>query len=201
MTSADFKQGFTGALLLLLCLLLGAPGARASAATEKQQALDQWRNLTSPTSSPPRVFVKGDRVQFYFHGETNVVEFDATWSRRRVPTDGYKVNSALLRRGPVLSSLPERPGGWREAAVIAGAEWRRLATNLLETLTPKTPAHGVYYEAFLADGVLYRDAQGAPRFAPDGQQPGQVIIDHRFTIEETLDILAWRIEEHLAQSH
>ena len=54
---------------------------------------------------------------------------------------------------------------------------------------------------FLADRILYRDAQGVARFALEGEQPGEVIIDHRFPIEETLEVLARRIEEHLVQDH
>ena len=79
-----------------------------------------------------------------------------------------------------LSRLPELDKrGWREATVIAGAEWRHLATNLLEVLTPKSPGHGAYYQAFFSDRILYRDAQGVARFALEGEQPGGVIIDHQ----------------------
>ena len=130
------------------------------------------------------------------------MEFNADWRHLRVPTEGYKVNSALVRWKQNLSRLPELDKhGWREATVIAGAEWRHLATNLLETLTPKSPGHGAYYQAFFSDRLLYRDAQGVARFALEGEQPGGVIIDHRYSIEETLDVLSQRIEEHLVRDH
>jgi cardiolipin synthase len=195
-------QRRTGVAVFLFALVFSLAGAGARAATSKQQSLDEWRNLTSPASEPPRVFLKGNEIRFYFHSETNVMEFSARWSHRRVPTDGYRVNSALLQWKQNLSRPPEPDQhGWREATVIAGAEWRRLATNLLEVLTPKSPGHGVYYQAFFADRVLYRDGQGVARFALQGEQPGDMIIDHRFSIEETLEVLSRRIEEHLVQNH
>ncbi len=148
---------------------------------------------------PPQVFVKGGRVQFYFQTGTNAVEFTASWSDHRVPTDGYKVNSALLHRGSA-SAIPENRG-WRGATVIAGGEWRQLSTNLLQSLTPRAPGHGALYQAFLADRVLYRDTNGAAVFVLRGQQPGQVIIDHLYTVEETLEVLSRRIGELLIQNH
>lgn len=167
----------------------------------KQKSLEEWRHLTSPTAEPPRVFVKGHRIRFYFQGETNVTGFSASWSHLRVPTDGYAVSSALLRWDKSLSHLPETRQGWREATVIAGAAWRRYATNLIEALTPRSPWHGVYYQAFLADRVLYRDAQGMPHLAPQGEQPAQVIIDHRFPLEETLEVLAKQAEKYRTERH
>ncbi len=97
--------------------------------------------------------------------------------------------------------MPAGERGWREAVVVAGAEWRRMASELIAQLTPATPGHGAYYQAFLADGVLYRDQQGNPRFAARGDQPGEVEIEHRFSTEETLDILARLVDEHLGRSH
>jgi cardiolipin synthase len=170
--------------------------------TAKQQSLEQWRHLTSPTvEAPPRVFVKGNRIRFYFQSGTNVTGFAAGWSHVRVPTDGYAASSALLRWEKRLARLPEAKQDWREATVIAGAAWRSLATNLVESLTPKTPWHGVYYQAFLADRVLYRDAQGNAHIAPHGEQPGRVIIDHRFLLEETLQVLAEAAEKYRAERH
>jgi len=191
-----------GVAVLVAALLVGVSGIGADAATSKQQSLDEWRELTSPPAEAPQVFVKGDEVRFYFHSETNELEFSADWHHLRVPTEGYRVNSALLRWKQNLSRMPELDKhGWRGATVIAGAEWRQLATNLLETLTPKLPGHGAYYQAFLSDRVLYRDAQGIARLAPDSEQPSGVIIDHQYSIEETLDVLSRRIEEHLVRSH
>jgi len=149
----------------------------------------------------PRVFVKGNYIRFYFQSETNGVGFHASWSHLRVPTDGYAVSSGLLRWDKNSAQLPEARQGWREVTVIAGAAWRNFATNLVEALTPKTPGHGAYYQAFLADRVLYRDAQGHAQMSPQGEQPGPVIIDHQFPLEETLQVLAGRAEEYWAQRH
>jgi len=191
-----------GVTALLVVLFVGAAGTGAGAATSKQQSLDEWRNLTAPTAEAPKVFVKGDNIRFYFHSGTNEMEFNADWSHLRVPTEGYRVNSALVRWKQNLSRMPElNKRGWREATVIAGAEWRHLATNLLEALTPESPGHGAYYQAFLSDRVLYRDRHGVARLAPDSEQPAGVIIDHQYSVEETLDVLARRIEEHLVRNH
>ncbi len=197
---ASHRAGRLIACLGALVFLVAGVGARAG--TSKQQSLDQWRNLTSPTAEAPRVFVKGGEVRFCFDDGTNVVEFNADWGHLRVPTEGYQVNSALIRWKQNLSRRPDLDkSGWREATVIAGAEWRRLATNLLEVLTPKIPGHGAYYEAFLSDRLLYRDAQGVARFVPDGEPPAGLIVDHRYSTEETLDVLSRRIEEQLVQAH
>ena len=201
MTLRQVSRRLDEAAVFLLVFLACIHPSAAMPAAAKQQSLDLWRNLTSPLSPPPRVFVKGDRIRFFFAGETNVVEFSASWRHLRVPTDSYKVSSTRLRRDRDLSRLPELQRGWLEATVIAGAEWHRFATDLLEVLTPKTPGHGACYQTFLANRVLYRDAQGNARNALEGEQPGTVTVDHLFTVEESLEVLARRVEEHLVQSH
>lgn len=186
----------------LFTLVVFVACIRAHAASSKQLSLDQWRSLTSSGAAAPRVFVKGDNVRFYFDTGTNVMEFDADWGHLRVPTGGYKVNAALIRWKQNFSRRTELgKSGWREATVIAGPEWHRLSTNLLAVLTPETPGHGAFYEAFLSDRLLYRDAQGVARFMPDGEPPAGLIVDHRYSVEETLDVLSQRIEEHLVQAH
>ena len=188
-------------LSALLVPALFATPARSAARTTKQQSLDEWRSLTSPAAPRPRVFVKGEDVRFYFADGTNVVAFNAHWSRLRVPTDRYRANSALLRWDPKLFKVPEGQHSWREATVIAGEEWRQLTTNLLGELTPQAPLRAAYYQAFLADRVLYRGEDGTPRFALLGQQPQDVLMEHSYSIDETLEILGRLVERHLAQSH
>ena len=156
----------TVALLMLVC---DAAGPYAGAAVPKQRSLDEWRSLTAPNAPPPRVFVKGNQVRFYFQTATNVEEFGARWDRHRIPSNGYRVRSSLLRWNQKLPRMPEGERGWREATVIAGAEWGRLTTNLFEALTPASPGHGIYYQGFLADRLLYRDAQGALPLPPFGE--------------------------------
>src|SRR5664279_953687 len=87
----------TAATLALLILLGDTANTCARAAAPKQKALDEWRSLTAPTAPAPRVFVKGDQMRFYFQTSSNVVEFSAHWGRHRIPSDGYRVSSALLR--------------------------------------------------------------------------------------------------------
>ncbi len=189
------------ATLALLMLFCDAASRCAGAATPRQRSLDEWRSLTAPTAKPPRVFVKGDLIRFYFQTATGVEEFSARWSRHRVPSDGYSVSSGLLRWDQKLPRMPEGERGWREATVVAGAEWGRLTTNLVEMLTPAAPGHGIYYQGFLADRLLYRDAQGARRVAFLDEPPNGVIIDRHLSIEETLAILARRVEQDLVRQH
>jgi cardiolipin synthase len=189
------------AALAVIILPFIDPRLLASPGTTKQQSLDEWRSLTSPTAQAPRVFVKGDHVRFFFPTEDGVEAFSAHWTRLRVPTGIYKVSSALVRWDQRLSRVPDGEGSWREATVISGAEWHQLATNLISALMPKTPAHGVFYQAFLADRLLYRDTQGSPRIALASEHPTGVFIEHRFSMDETLELLARQFEEHLAKSH
>ena len=192
--------------LLLLALFLPAvlahdAGARDTTATAKQKSLDEWRSLTSTNAPAPRVFIKGDQVRFFFPHDGGVEAFHARWSRGRVPTDGYRVSSALLHWEQRFPRMPEGERGWHEAVVIAGAEWRRLATNFISDLAPAAPGHGAYYQAFLADHLLYRDQQGTPRVGIPNEPPKAIVIDHRFSVDETLELLPRLMEKHVTGSH
>ncbi len=201
MTRGGRSKLFTGVIVGLAATWLGTTQAGARAAVPKQRSLDEWRSLTSPTNPAPRVFVKGDNIRFYFQSESGVVGFSARWGRLRVPTEGYKINSAILSLDTGLAKMPAEKHGWREATVIAGAEWHRLTTNLVAALAPTAPAHGIYYRGFLSDRLLYRDGQGTPRFTTLDEKPKDVVIDRHFSIDETLELLARLVEEQLAQSH
>lgn len=174
---------------------------QAHPSTTKQESLDEWRSLTASTAPPPRVFVKGEHIRFYFPTSDGIEAFNAHWTRLRVPTGAYKVSSALVRWDQRLSRIPEADQGWREASVIAGPEWRQLATNLMSALMPQTPSHGAFYQAFLADRLLYRDAQGVPRVALATERPSGVVIEHRYSMDETLELVARQVESHLARTH
>jgi cardiolipin synthase len=173
----------------------------AQITTARQRSLDEWRNLTSPATNAPRAFVRSDHVRFYFQVGTNFFEFNGDWSRHRIPSSGYRVDSALLRWKQRVSRIPDGGRSWREATVIAGNDWRQLATNLFRELVPKTPAHGLYFQAFLADRLLYRDKDGLPHVAPLREQPAGVVVDRRYTVEETLEVLARKVEEQLSETH
>lgn len=200
MTTRCRRHTLLPAVLAVLLLCTGF-SLRAGSRTTKQESLDEWRSLTAPSAAAPRVFVKGDHVQFYFPADGGIEAFSAHWTRLRVPTGIYKVSSALVRWDLRLSRVPEPEHGWREATVIAGTEWRQLATNLITTLMPQTSGHGVFYQAFLADRLLYRDAQGMPRVALATEHPNGVFIEHRYSMDETLELLARQVEDYLAKTH
>jgi phosphatidylserine/phosphatidylglycerophosphate/cardiolipin synthase-like enzyme len=185
---------------VMVCGLAASTLLASAANPPKQRALDEWRAITAPDAPPPRVFVKGDNIRFYFPSETNFVEFSAHWSRVRVPSEGYRVNSGLLRWEQRLAAMPSRKPDWSEATVIAGAEWRRLTTNIVAVLTPNTPGHGVYYQGFLADRLWYRDAAGAPRSGTAGALTN-IVVDQRFSIDETMQAMAAAVEEDLKRKH
>jgi cardiolipin synthase A/B len=203
MNSRPFAKLLAAGTMILLLAVSFVPARSLAdvATTAKERSLNEWRSLTSPTAEPPRVFVKGRHIRFYFQGETNLLGFRASWGHLRVPADHYAVSSGLLRWDKHLSRLPEARQGWREATVIAGANWRRYATNLIDSLTPRRPWHGAYYQAFFADAVLYRDAAGLSHLVPQGEQPKQVIIDHFFPLEETLQVLARQADKYRAERH
>ena len=142
--------------------------------------------MKASNALPPRVFTKGHLIRFYFQTRTSVEEFSSRWDRHRIPSDGYQVSFGLLRWDQKLPRMPEGERGWREAKVIAGAEWGQLTTNLVEALAPAARGHGISYKGLLADRLMYRDAQGLARDAAIGEQPREVIIDHNLSIEETL---------------
>src|SRR5690242_14335836 len=155
---------FLHASFVAVFLLIGLT-EQAQAATARQTSLDEWRNLTSPANNAPRAFVRSDHIRFYFQVGTNYFEFNGDWSRHRIPSSGYRVDSALLHWKQRVSRIPDGGRSWREATVIAGNDWRQLATNLFRELVPQVPGHGVYFQAFLADRLLYRDQDGSPRVA------------------------------------
>jgi cardiolipin synthase len=185
--------------VLFLFLALAGIGSRAHAA--KPRAVDEWERLTTSNAPPPRAFVHDDHIRIYFPGQPRAVGFTAKLDRHRIQTDGYEVSSAWLRLERKPPPLPPHQDGWREALVIAGPQWRLLVTNLIAELTPKSAGRGVYYRGFLGDRILYRDADGAPRFAPVSQPPQGVQVERRYSLEETLQILAHLLEQHLAQTH
>jgi len=198
------RSDFAGrgpAWALALLLLVFAPGAQADSKPTKQESLNQWRNLTSESAPPPRVFVKGETIRFYFQRDGKEVGFGANWSRARVPAEGYRVDFATLRLDENLTRSPADKRGWREAVVVAGKDWRRLATNLTTALTPDKPRHGIYYQGFLADRLLYRDALGNLRTTKMDEEPQDIVIDNRFSIDETLEILAKMVEDYLSRTH
>ncbi len=190
-----------GALFLLVLGVCETEPVLASNGAAKQQSLDEWRALTASNAAPPCAYVKGDAIRVYFARESGVESFSARWSHLRIPSGSYRVHSAVLRWNQRLGRIPKPQSAWRQAVVVGGPEWRRLATNLVAALTPKAPWHAAYYQAFLADRVLYRGPRGRPHLVPLRRQPAQVIIDRRFSIEETLEILGRLLSQELGRSH
>ncbi len=188
-------------LLGLLAWPCEAPSTPTVMTSARARSLAEWRALTAATNPPPRVFVKGSQVRFFFDSPPRSVVFQARWKHRRIPTDHYAVTSALLRRESHAPLLPQTDRAWREATVIAGAEWQRFARELIESLAPSQPWRGARYQSFLADQILYRDEQGRVHTSPQDALPPQVQLERFSPLEETLLLLAERAERWWAERH
>src|SRR5689334_4656173 len=112
-----FRASALATAAVCFFLMSAVAPLRATPRTTKQESLDEWRNLTTPTAPLPQVFVKGDHVRFYFISGHEVEVFDAHWTRLRVPTGRYKVSSALVHWNQKLARIPEPEHGWRKATV------------------------------------------------------------------------------------
>lgn len=191
-------------LALATWIALGSMVWDAGAAvvtSARARALAEWRALTGASQPPPRVFVKGSQVRFFFGQDAERVVFQARWRFRRIPTDHYAVTSALLRREARPPQLPAAESGWREAVVIAGAEWQRFAGQLIESLAPQESWRGARYQSFLADQIVYRDGEGRAHVAPQDQLPPAVRVERFSPLEETLLLLAERAEAWWAERY
>src|SRR6185436_6234751 len=142
------------AVLTLFVCVFGPISSGANSATAKQQALAQWKELTSTNAVPPKVFIKGNEAQCYFEQNGNTVAFKADWRPDRVPSESYTVSRAKIRPSRRLSKLPANKRDGTEAIVLTGDEARKIGADLLERLTPRAAGHGVCYEALFADRVL-----------------------------------------------
>jgi phosphatidylserine/phosphatidylglycerophosphate/cardiolipin synthase-like enzyme len=168
-------------------------------APKKEQAIDEWRRLTSVEVPALKAFVRDHEIRMFFKDSNVVVGFHAEYGRSRVRADGFQVSAALLHLDGKVAEGKENLPDWKAATVIGGAEWRSLATNLVAALTPRAPGHGVYYRGLAGDRFLYRDTNGACRLAPVSRTNGTTEIDHAYSIEETIRILGNVFEAKLAK--
>ena len=187
-------------LTLLFFLFLFAATFCSSGANRRQSA-EEWRRLVGTNRPAPQVFVNSKEVRFYFPSEGRGIGFRAELNRPRVPTDGYEVSFALLRLEHNLSEIQKGETGWRRPVLIAGEQWHALATKLLGELTPSLRGHGIYYRGLLGDRFLYRAADGSAKTSPISPPVPGVVIDHRYSTEETLQILGRLLQEHLLKTH
>src|SRR6267143_963737 len=88
------RSGSRAAFSFIALLLLNSQNSDAAA--NSQASLDEWRNLTSPAAPAPKVWVKGHSAVFFFQNETNE-GFIGNWGRFRIPSNRYRVRSAVLR--------------------------------------------------------------------------------------------------------
>ena len=182
-------------------LVAAALAPSSQAAVLGSESVNQWRNLTLKAPEKARAYLRKDELRVRFESATERMQFTAHLGDPRIPADGYRIDMALLRLSekPSLPATPER--GWREAAVITVPEWQTLATQLLDGLTPPTPGHGRYYQGLLGDRLLYRDSEGLARSSTMEERPGDLTIQARFSLHETLQMLARWLEQALTRTH
>ncbi len=191
---------FLSWLCVMLCTWGMAANSDPKLRSPRQTALNEWRDLTA-TNGLPRAFVKGNDVRMLFGHGANAVEYRGDWSKLRVPTPDFKILSAQLKLERDSHDTPALQEHWRQARVIGGVDLQRVSSVVMDDLVPRTSGHGMYYQSFLADGVLYRDTNGAVRSAELGSLPADLAIDHRYSIHETVSALAERFESELTRTH
>ena len=188
-------------VLLGIGLICCWPGFNSiGQAASRRQASEEWLLLTATNAPRPKVGVHDDEIRFYFPVQ-RPVGFLAHLGRQRLPTEGYQVSSALLHLKRKPPPIQLGTDGWREPVIIAGDEWRRLATNILAGMTPATPGHAKYYRGLFGDRLRFRDAQGVATSAPLNDVPPGIVIDQRYSIEETLQIFAQLAEPQLLHGY
>lgn len=153
-----------------------------------QEALDLWRERTRAEAPVPSVWTKGNQVRVQFGSSDSSLVFAGDWKKLRVPTKGFAVNSVRLKLVDQSDAFSGK--SWRTATVIAGKAWSEILLDSLDQLAPLEPGQGIYYQSYLADGVIFRDKSGAPVFRPLSQVPPGVTIQRRFSIDETVEALA-----------
>ena len=193
----------TAARLILLLVCWSPLLVSNSVTASRRQSAEEWHRLTATNAPLPRVLVHDDEIRFFFPTDSHSVGFKAKLGRPRIPTTGYQVSSALLKLERKLQPPPlgHSSDKWREPVIIAGREWRLLATNLLADLSPAIPGHAKHYRGLFGDRLLYRDRQGKVVPVPISGPPPGVIIDRRYSIEESLKLLAELAEPRLKQGH
>jgi hypothetical protein len=158
------RAGTAAETLLSFWVLLTLAVNPVRAAVVGSESVNQWRRLTIQQNEQPKAYLRGDELRIRFEPGTGHVLFTAHLPHFRIPSTGYQISSALLRRSekPTLAATANR--GWREAAVIGGAEWQELAGHLLEALTPAERGHGRYYQGLMADRLLSPLSNGPNRW-------------------------------------
>lgn len=184
---------FAMALALAVAVVCsGGSFAYGKDANARQQALDAWRALTRGDAAPPEVYVLGTRARFLFaptnpSTKSTPTVFSANWRMPRRATKWFNVTTAVLSAAHDDANAKPPSTRWRKAAVIAGSEWQQLSRGFLEALAPTNHMEGSYYQAFLADGVVYRDANGRAGLASLSSTPEGVSVQNQFSLEETLE--------------
>lgn len=186
------RWGMPGSIRALLrwsLVGLSLAACTACCGASRRQSAEQWWRLTGTNAAPPYVVVNARQIRFYFPAATRPLGFVAALGHQRLRMEGYQVSSALLRFKKKLDP-PKLNQGWIEPVIIEGGEWRRMSTNLLAGLTPAQPGHAYYYRGLLGDRLLYRATNGVPSSAPVSRPPPRVVIDRRYSMEESLERLA-----------
>jgi cardiolipin synthase len=147
------------------------------------------------------VFVKGENVRVLFGFGASAVEYRGDWRKLRIPSQGFRIHSALLRPMKGSHDSPKLEEHWRQARVVGGEELQRVSALVMDDLVPRVGGHGVYYQSFLADGVLYRDTNGVVRSVELGNAPPNLRIDRRYSSHETVSALADRFQTQLTRAH
>ena len=183
-------------LALLLAAVISLPAAVTPRETRTAEQLESARLLAAP-----RAFVKGDHVRIYYTTTNALVTFVANWQPSHLQGRGFRYHTATLKYDRTPPKLPKPDSTWTEAVVLERAVWNELAAAARRELAPAEPNTGFYFQAYLTEGVIYRDAAGGIKSVPLSQKPAKVTLTARYSMAEMALSLARIAEDRLRASH
>jgi cardiolipin synthase len=181
---------------LIAGLAQRVPAAVTPAETRAAAKLDLARQLAQP-----RAFVKGDNVRLYYTNDARLVTFVADWAPSHLQSRGFRYYHATLKLDRTPPNLPRPDSAWREAVVLNRAARSELAEAARRELAPAQPNTGIYFQTFLSEGVIYRDAAGGIKSVPFTQKPDGLELTARYSAAEMALHLARIAEARLRSSH
>lgn len=184
-------------LLVLGWLTAGfLPAAVTPRETRTAGQLEAARDFAAP-----RAFLKGDHARIYYTRSNALLTFVADWPRSHLESRGFRYHTATLKYDRTPPKLPKPDAGWAEAVVLDRAVWSELAEGVRRDLAPDEPNTGFYFQSYLSEGVIFRDASGLIRSVPLHLKPPEVVLTARYSMAEMALALARSAEQRLRAQH
>ena len=188
-------------LAALIAAVAGLVPGPAPAAVTPGEIRTTARLETTRQFTVPRVFVRGDNVRIYYTNDAGPIVFVGDWAPSHLQARGFHYYNAALKFDRTPPKVPKPDSSWREAVVLDRAARNTLAEAARRELAPAEPNTGTYFQSFLSEGIIYRDAGGSIRSVPFNQQPPEVTLVARYSTAEMALHLARIAEGRLRASH